>query len=189
MWEWASDFRKGSTLWCIMFPSSGLQGLFISAPQWIWILGLSVCDYCSWAVSLAPILRKSSQHSASHLSDRCLPPKQWVIAVLHLSGRSHLVWSAAPVLLFTVIAWHPQSAYQAPFFGHATQMLCLCLALFVCVSSLFSTIFFSSPFPSSLHSFFPTLSRWPRHPNQMNKQIMFKEREQKEGKDVLPPGE
>lgn len=70
----------------------------------------------SQALSWAPDLRRPSQHSASHLSDRCLPPKQWIITALHLSGCTHLVWSAAFLLLFLVMAWHPQSAYQAPFF-------------------------------------------------------------------------
>lgn len=60
----------------------------------------------SWALDLA----RPSQHSVSHLSDRCLPPKQWVIIELHLSGCTHLVWSAAFLLLFLVMAWHPQSA-------------------------------------------------------------------------------
>ena len=98
-----------------------------------------VCRCCLQASYWALYHWRPSQHSPSHLSDRCLPPKPWVIAVLHLSGCTHLVWSAAFSLLFLVMAWHPQSAYQAPFFGHGTQMLCLCLTLSVCVS------FFSHP--------------------------------------------
>lgn len=67
----------------------------------------------SWVLDL----RGLRQHSAPHLSDRCLPPKQWIIVVLHLSGGTHLVWSAAFFLLFLVTAWHPQPAYPAPFFS------------------------------------------------------------------------
>lgn len=75
---------------------------------------------------------KPSQHSVSHLSDRCLFPKQWIITVLHLSVSTHLVWSAGFLLLSLVIAWHPQCAYQAPFLGMPPRCfvfvwLCLCL--------------------------------------------------------------
>lgn len=121
-----------------MFPTSGLTEIIYIIPQ-LWLKRSALCylrlpQAPSWVLDL----RGLRQHSAPHLSDRCLPPKQWIIVVLHLSGGTHLVWSAAFFLLFLVTAWHPQPAYPAPFFsfffpGHGTQMLCLCLTLSVCV--------------------------------------------------------
>lgn len=143
-----------------MFPTSGLTGIIYIIPQ-LWLKCSALCylrlpQAPSWVLDL----RGLRQRSAPHLSDRCLPPKQWIIVVLHLSGGTHLVWSAAFFLLFLVTAWHPQPAYPAPFFsffffpGHGTQMLCLCLTLSVCVC-LF--LFPALPFFSS-DIFFPLSS-------------------------------
>lgn len=172
-----------------MFPTSGLLRLLTSFPQ----LYLKLSPLCflllSQASSWALDLRRPSQHSASHLSDRCLPPKQWIITAFHLSGCAHLVWSAAFLLLFLVMAWHPQSAYQAPFFGHGTQMLCLCLALSVCVCLFFfpTLLFPPSLFLSLLLFLSVSLTQTP----QSNEQAHYvrEKREQKKEKDVLPPGE
>lgn len=128
-----------------------LSGMIYIIPQLEQRFRLLRLPLLSQAASQGRDLRAPSQHSAPHLSDRCLPPKQWVITALHLSGRTHLVWSAAFSLLFPVMAWHPQSAYQAPFFRgggkHGTQMLCLCLALSACACRFL--------FPTPLLGFFP----------------------------------
>lgn len=73
------------------------------------------CSCCHRACPSLWDLRRLRQHCASHLSDRCLLPKQWVIGVLHLSGSTHLARAAAFLLLLLVMDWHPQSAYPAPF--------------------------------------------------------------------------
>lgn len=131
-----------------------------------WSSPSCVCRRSSQASYWALYHWRPSQHSASHLSDRCLLPKQWVIAVLHLSGCTHLVWSAAFSLLFLVMAWHPQSAYPASFFffGHGTQMLCLCLALSVCVCLFHRSACFCifHLFASSPLVFLPSLTRTPQ---------------------------
>ena len=161
-----------------VYPTSGLLRLFTSA----------LPPMFSAASSWAGDLRRPSQHSASHLSDRCLPPKQWIITALHLSGCTHLVWSAA---FFASVPCHglaPAVCLPSNFFllGHGTQMLCLCLALSVCVR-LFSFFLYFFPNPCFFFPFSPwslslsassSPSRWPRHPNQMNKQIMWGEKEQ-----------
>ena len=121
-----------------VYPTSGLLRLFTSA----------LPPMFSAASSWAGDLRRPSQHSASHLSDRCLPPKQWIITALHLSGCTHLVWSAA---FFASVPCHglaPAVCLPSNFFllGHGTQMLCLCLALSVCVR-LFSFFLYFFPNP------------------------------------------
>lgn len=152
-----------------MFPTSGLTGIIYIIPQ-LWLKPSAPCylrlpPAPSWVLDL-PGLR---QHSAPHLSDRCLPLKQWIIVVLHLSGGTHLVWSAAFFLLFLVTAWHPQPAYPAPFFsfffpGMARRcFVSVWLYLSVSVCSFF---FPPTSFSRSL------LCLWPSRPNQRNKQIM-----------------
>lgn len=133
---------------CQMFPTSGSLRLFTSFLSCSWSL-VSYVSCCCRVLDL----RRSRQHSASHLSDRCLPTKQWIIIVLHLSGGTHLVWSTAFFLLFLVMAWHPQPAYPAPFFW-AWNADALSLSGSVCVSLfLFLTLLFfpsTSLSPSSL---------------------------------------
>lgn len=139
----------------------------------LWLRCRPLClPLLSQTSSWAPDLRRPTQHSVSHLSDKCLPPKQWVITELHLSGCTHLVWSAAFLLLLLVVAWHPQSAYQAPFLGMARRcFVSVCLYLF---PPNFFLLFLLSP------SFSSSPPCWPRHPNQMNKQIKWEnKREQK----------
>lgn len=146
-----------------MFPTSGLTEIIYIIPQ-LWLKRSALCylrlpQAPSWVLDL----RGLRQHSPPHLSDRCLPPKQWIIVVLHLSGGTHLVWSAAFFLLFLVTAWHPQPAYPAPFFffffsraWHADALslsdsICLCLSLsfsspsgFFFLRHLFPALFFVS---------------------------------------------
>lgn len=167
-----------------VFPTSGLLRLFTSA------LPPMFPAASSWAGDL----RRPSQHSASHLSDRCLPPKQWIITALHLSGCTHLVWSAA---FFASVPCHglaPAVCLPSNFFFLGMARRCFVsvwLYLFVSVSFLFSfspthAFFLFSPWSLSL-SASSSPSRWPRHPNQMNKQIMWgeKERTKKEEKRMF----
>lgn len=134
------ELWKGAELMtCQMFCTYGLLRLF-SSPM------CPVAALLPWALDL----RRSRQHSAS-LSDRCLPPKQWIIRVLHLSGGTHLVWSAGFLLLFPVMAWHPQSAYPAPFWG-SWQADALSLSYFT-----FLSLSFPSPSAILLHLFLPLL--------------------------------
>lgn len=159
-----------------MFSLSVLQDSIISFTNYSWNLDLCVGRCCSQASYWALYHWRQSQHSASHLSDRCLPPKQWVIALLHLSGCTHLVWCAAFLLLFLVMAWHPQSAYQPPFFGYGTWMLCLCLA--VCLFQFLCYFLFYFWFLSMFHFF-----SVPRYPLPQSDEVADYVREK--GKEVF----
>lgn len=151
--------EKGNTSIHQMSARSGLLRLYTSFPGCIWSLDPSC--YCHRPAHLRLLaLWRMGHHCDSHLSDRCLPPKQWIIGVLHLSGGTHLAWSAAFLPLFHVIAWHLQSAYPAPFFQYDTPMLCLCLAV-----SLFLS-FFSSPFFPFTSLFAHLLTKLPKSNRQ-----------------------
>lgn len=133
------------------FHHSYYKAPFKSFTSCSWSSPSCVCRHSLQASYWALYHWRPSQHSVSHLSDRCLPPKQWVITVLHLSGCTHLIWSAAFLLLFLVMAWHPQSAYQAPFFWawHTDALslscsVCLCLSFIAWPAFVFS-ISFSLP--------------------------------------------
>lgn len=187
--------RKVSSQWQAMFPASGLLRLFTSFPNCSGSL-VSCFTLLLQASSWALDLRRPSQHSASHLSDRCLPPKQWIITAPHLSGCTHLVWSAAFLLLFVVIAWLPQSAYQAPFLGMARR--CFVSVWLYLFGFFFSHPTFSSSFSSSFSLTLSFLSPSPRvclvdpdTPIKWTSRLCERKEKKRENKkkDVLPPGE
>lgn len=72
-----------------------------------------------------------------------------------LSGGTHLVWSAASLLLFLVMAWHPQSAYQAPFYFRAWHTDALSLSASMCLSLPFPSLLFPSSFRCPSFAFPP----------------------------------
>ena len=136
--------------------------------------------------------RAPSQHSAPRLSDRCLPPKQWVITALHLSGCTHLVWCAASLASVPCHGLAPPVCLPSTFswvVPGATQMLCLCLALSVCVCCFLSRKtplllvfyhFWSPPppppsLPSSLW-----LTQTPQSKEQRRKESKKKKKKEKE---------
>lgn len=105
------DFRKIYGLWCVMIPASGTMAWFTYVPSCGRGSGSSVYCHCRGLCPEPLDIMGPSHHSAPHLSDRCLSPKQWVITALHLSARTHLASSTAFLILLLVMAWHSQSAY------------------------------------------------------------------------------
>lgn len=66
----------------------------------------------------------------------------------------------------------PAVCRPSTFFGHGTQMLCLCLTLSVGVC-----LFIFPSYFSLFHLSY--LCTWPRHPNQMNKQKIVGKKKRK----------
>lgn len=163
---------------CQMLPTAGLLTLFTSFPSCSW----SLCSQLSQASSRVLDLRRLGQHSASHLSDRFLPPKQWIIVVLHLSGGTHLVWSAAFFLLFLVMTWHLQPAYPAPFLGMAHRYF-VSLWLYLSVSVSFPE---NPSHPPTPHRFLSLLSHSLTKSPKSNEQADYvREERAKKGKRMF----
>lgn len=172
-------------LMCHVSPHLNYWDYLHQSPSCCWGLHSCVCRCCLEASPWALDFRRPSQHSASHLSDRCLLPKQWVITVLHLSGCTHLVWCSAFLLLFLVMTWHPHLPTKHLFWAKHADALSLSGSICLCLSLSFPTLLFFFHF--FLPSFSSSLYCWPRLNNQMDKQIMRGKRENKKRKVFFPP--
>lgn len=120
--------------------------------------------------------------------------------MLHLSGGTHLAWSAAFSLLFPVTAWHPQPAYTSTFlfpFFRLSLFPGTARRCFVSVRlhpSALSVSFFFRPTSSSTTPICSPRSRLrASRPNQTHKQIVGekkkKKKEYKSKRVRCPPGE
>lgn len=136
----------------------------------------------SWALDL----RKPSQHSASHLSDRCLPPKQWIITVCQAAPT----WSGLQPSCFCSLSWLGTRSLPTKhlFLGMARRcFVSVRLSLCLCLSFPTTFLFFIS-FSLLLFPFSVLLTQTPQS-NEQADYVREKREQKKREKDVLPPGE